>query len=169
MLQKSFSPAIIRLALPSDAEQICSIYNKYIANSHITFEEEPVRADSMAERIETVLHTLPWIVLEERDHVIGYAYASRWRTRSAYRYSAESTIYLDSASVGRGLGTQLYSALIDALRRQGLHTAIGGIALPNEPSIRLHEKLGFAKTAQFREVGNKFGRWIDVGYWQMLL
>lgn len=169
MLQESVSPVTIQSALPSDAEQICIIYNKYIADSHITFEEEPVRADSMTERIETVLRTLPWFVLKERDRVIGYAYASPWRTRSAYRYSAESTIYLDPAAVGRGLGTQLYGALIEALRRGGLHTVMGGISLPNESSIRLHEKLGFVKTAQFREVGYKFGRWIDVGYWQMLL
>jgi len=169
MLQESVSLVTIRSALPSDAEQIYIIYNKYIADSHITFEEEPVRAEAMAERIETVVRTLPWIVLKERDQMIGYAYASRWRTRSAYRHSVESTIYLDPAAVGRGLSTRLYGALIDALRQSGLHTVIGGIALPNEPSIRLHEKLGFVKTAQFREVGNKFGRWIDVGYWQMLL
>jgi L-amino acid N-acyltransferase YncA len=165
MLQEPVSPVTVRSALPSDAEQICFIYNKYIADSHITFEEEPVQADATAERIETVLHTLPWIVSKERDHAIGYAYSSRSRTRTAYRYSAESTIYLDSSSVGRGLGTQLYGALIEALRHRRLHTVISGIALPNEPSIRLHEKLGFVKTAQFREVGNKFGRWIDVGYW----
>ena len=102
--------------------------------------------------------------------LVGFAYAGRWHERSAYRHTVETSIYLDPARVGKGLGTRLYSALIDRLRARGdLHAAIGGIALPNKASVSLHERLGFEKTAHYREIGFKQGRWIDVGYWQRIL
>jgi len=169
MLQESSRSFTIRPALPSDASQICAIYNPYIAHSHITFEEEPVGADTMAERIEAILPVLPWLVWEQRQEIGGYAYASRWKERASYRHSVESTIYLRRDAMGRGVGTQLYTALLEALRGRGLHAVIGGIALPNEASVALHEKLGFVKSALFHQVGRKFDRWIDVGYWQRLL
>ena len=123
----------------------------------------------MAERIEAILPALPWLVSEERHEISGYAYAARWKERASYRHSVESTIYLRPDAMGRGVGTQLYTTLLEALRGRALHTVIGGIALPNEASVALHEKLGFVKIAQFHEVGRKFGRWIDVGYWQRML
>jgi len=101
--------------------------------------------------------------------VAGYAYATKWRVRPAYRHSVESSIYLDQSCAGRGLGQLLYAALLDELRRRELHLVIGGIAQPNEASVRLHEKLGFRKVAMFSEVGMKFGRWVDVGYWELHL
>ncbi|MGH8166642.1 MAG: GNAT family N-acetyltransferase, partial [Woeseiaceae bacterium] len=97
------------------------------------------------------------------------AYASRWHGRCAYRFSVESTVYLDPDRTGRGVGKRLYAALIDAIRDLSMRAVIGGIALPNEPSIRLHERLGFRKVAHFEQVGFKHDRWIDVGYWQLLL
>lgn len=112
---------------------------------------------------------LPWLVAEAEGVVAGYAYATKWRVRHAYRFSVESSVYLAPASAGQGIGTMLYRALLDRLRDGGFHLAIGGIALPNAASIALHEKLGFEKVAQFREVGFKFGRWTDVGYWQLSL
>jgi len=101
--------------------------------------------------------------------LLGYCYASKWKGRCAYRYSVESTVYLSPDATGKGIGSKLYGTLLAELRQRQFHTVIGGIALPNPASVALHEKLGFEKVAQFRQVGNKFGRWIDVGYWQLLL
>ncbi len=121
----------------------------------------------MSARVEEVCTArLPWLVAQSRDGVIGFAYASAWKGRCAYRYSVESTVYLEPGAAGRGLGTALYSALLERLRELGCHAVIGGIALPNEPSVALHEKLGMRKVAHFAQVGFKFGRWVDVGYWQ---
>ena len=127
-------------------------------------------ATEMAARITEVLGLeLPWFVWEENGRVLGYAYAGKWKSRCAYRYSVESSIYLAKEATGRGLGTKLYVALIDALRAKGIHSIIGGIALPNPASVGVSEKLGFQKIGQFKEVGWKFEQWIDVGYWELIL
>ena len=123
----------------------------------------------MAKRITDVTAQLPWLVWETDGVVIGFGYATSWKARAAYRHSVESSIYLAPDVTGRGLGSQLYAALIADLRQRGLHCVIGGAALPNPASVRLHEKLGFQKVAEFRQVGLKFGRWIDVAYWQLML
>ncbi len=164
------SGARIREADASDAVSIARIYNYYVENTVITFEEEAVPNEAMARRINEV-HAipLPWLVAELDGAVVGYAYASRWKARSAYRNSVETTIYLEHGREGRGTGTALYSALLRQLREQGLHVAIGGAALPNPASVALHEKLGFAYIGTFGQVGFKHGRWIDVGYWQIRL
>jgi phosphinothricin acetyltransferase len=160
----------LRAASTADAAPICAIYNRYVTTTTITFEEEAVTDADMAERIDQVhAANLPWLVVEVEGRVVGYAYATKWRARPAYRHSVESTIYLDPAFAGRGLGRLLYGALLDALRKRELHLVIGGIALPNAESVGLHEKLGFRKVAHFHEVGMKFGRWIDVGYWELNL
>ena len=160
----------VRPASPADAGLICAIYNHYVATTTITFEEEAVTEPDMAQRIADVEAAgLPWLVAEAGGKVVGYAYATRWRVRPAYRHSVESTVYVDRSFVGQGAGRALYAALLDELRRRGLHLVIGGIALPNEGSVGLHEALGFRKVAHFAEVGLKFGRWIDVGYWQLNL
>ena len=160
---------MIRPATISDADAIARIYNHYINETVVSFEEKPVSAEEMRARMEGVLSALPWIVAEEEGVVAGYAYAGKWHGRSAYRYSVESTVYLDHRRVGKGIGSQLYKVLLDDLRARSIHVVIGGIALPNEASVRLHEKLGFKKAAHYREVGWKFDRWIDVGYWELLL
>jgi L-amino acid N-acyltransferase YncA len=156
----------IAAAGPADAPAICAIYNHYIAHTAVTFEETPVTPDDIAQRIAEVGAHLPWLALREGDHLLGYAYATPWRARSAYRYSVETTVYLDHQFTGRGHGRRLYAALLEDLRSRGLRTAIGGITQPNAPSVALHERLGFTRVAMFREVGFKFGRWLDVGYWQ---
>ncbi len=161
---------MIRPATQDDSNAIARIYDHYIRNTAITFEEEPVTPADMADRIgKVVALSLPYLVSAPGDQVVGYAYASRWHERSAYRFSVETTIYLDPNRVGDGLGTRLYTTLLDRLKEQGLHTAIGGIALPNPASIALHESLGFRKVAHYEAVGFKFDRWIDVGYWQRVL
>ncbi|MCA1247450.1 arsinothricin resistance N-acetyltransferase ArsN1 family B [Massilia sp. MS-15] len=160
----------LRLASAADAASICAIYNLYVATTTITFEEEAVGEQDMAQRIAEVgAASLPWLVLEIDGAVRGYAYATKWRARSAYRHSVESTVYLDQQAAGHGFGRVLYGALLDELRKRELHLVIGGIALPNEASIGLHEALGFSKVAHFSEVGRKFGQWLDVGYWELKL
>lgn len=160
---------LIRPVATRDAEQIAGIYNYYVTNTIITFEGEPVAPDQIARRIERIAKSHPWLVFEDSGTVIGYAYASRWHSRCAYRLSVETTIYLAREQLGRGIGRQLYGALLDALRVSDFHCAIGGIALPNAPSIALHESFGFKKVAEFSEIGRKFGKWVDVGYWQLIL
>ncbi|SHG06888.1 phosphinothricin acetyltransferase [Microbulbifer donghaiensis] len=161
---------MIRFARAEDAGQIADIYNHYIRHTVITFETEPVSAAEMAGRIGDVAGVgLPWLVAEEEQRIAGYAYATLWRSRAAYRNSVEATVYLDKEAHGRGLGSSLYRALFDQLQQRDIHTVICGIALPNSASVALHEKFGMEKVAHFKEVGHKFDRWIDVGYWQCLL
>ncbi len=157
----------IRSATGEDADAIARIYRHYVCNTTISFEEQPVTAAEMAERItEVISSSLPWLVAERAHRLIGYAYATKWKGRCAYRHSVESSVYLDPDCVGQGIGTRLYQALLQDLRERSIHVVIGGIGLPNPASIALHERLGFTKVAHFQEVGYKFGRWIDVGYWQ---
>ena len=160
---------MLRQCTPTDAAQICDIYNYYVRETVITFEEAPVLEADMARRIADITPRLPWLVWEENGTIVGYAYATRWKARAAYQQSVESSIYLAQQATGRGLGSRLYTALIAELRQRRLHCVIGGAALPNPASVSLHEKLGFSKVAEFREVGFKFGRWIDVAYWELIL
>jgi len=161
---------LIRSATATDAEAIAAIYNHYIRDSIVTFEETAVPAADMARRMAEVSAAgLPWLVAERSGAIAGYARATPWRPRSAYRFSVESSIYLDPQHTGAGLGTHLYRELLAQLKSRSLHVAIGGVALPNAASVALHEKLGFRKVAHFGEVGFKFGRWIDVAYWQLAL
>ncbi|HKS75638.1 MAG TPA: arsinothricin resistance N-acetyltransferase ArsN1 family B [Terriglobales bacterium] len=160
----------VRPALATDAEAIARIYNYYVHNTVITFEEESVSAQAMAARVADIQNaSLPWLVAELEGVLVGYAYASKWKVRSAYRYAVETTIYLEHGREGRGIGKRLYSELLSLLRARGLHVAIGGAALPNDGSVALHEKLGFERVATFRQVGFKHNRWVDVGYWQLVL
>ena len=160
---------MIRACEPPDASQVCQIYNHYVRETVVTFEEIPVVEHDMAQRIAEVTERLPWLVWEQHGTIVGYAYATVWKARSAYRFSVESTVYLSQSFAGRGIGTQLYQALIADLRGRSVHCIVGGIALPNPASIALHEKLGFSKIGQFKEIGWKFGRWVDVGSWELVL
>lgn len=161
---------MIRPATTADAAAIAAIYNHYVANTIITFEEEPVSAADMAGRItEVAAASLPWFVWEENGRILGYAYASKWKSRCAYRHSVEASLYLEKSATGRGLGTKLYAALIADVKQRGMHAVIGGAALPNPASVALHEKLGFVKVAYFKQTGWKFKQWIDVGYWELIL
>jgi phosphinothricin acetyltransferase len=159
---------MIRPATSADAPAIRAIYNHYIATSDATMEESPVDSGEMSRRMEAITAAWPWLVAEEGGIVVGYAYAHQWKPRSGYRQAVESTVYLDPAHVGHGFGTALYQALIDILRQRNVHCALAGISMSNTASIALHEKFGFRKVAHFRENGIKFGRWIDVGYWQRM-
>jgi L-amino acid N-acyltransferase YncA len=161
--------AFLRAVRPEDASAISEIYNHYVLRTQITFEEASVAPEEMRRRILQVTQTLPWLVCEEDGRLIGYSYATRWRERPAYRFTVEATVYLEPASVGKGRGSALLGALLTELRKREVHCVIGGIALPNEASVALFEKFGFRQVAHFKEVGYKFGRWIDVGNWEVLL
>jgi L-amino acid N-acyltransferase YncA len=161
-------PAItIRPATAADSDAIVAIYNHFVQHTIVTFEEEPVSATELTRRMESVWSaSLPWLVAERGTAVLGYAYATRWKERIGYRFSVESTVYLATDAAGQGIGTMLYQELFVLLRARGVHAAIGGIALPNAASVALHEKVGMHKVAHFEQTGFKFGRWIDVGYWE---
>jgi phosphinothricin acetyltransferase len=158
---------VIRLANADDAAAIAAVYRPYVEDSRISFEEETPDAAEMARRIEGShpgYH--PWFVAEEGGRLLGYAASSPFRTRRAYRWTVETGIYLTAEAQGRGIGKALLTALLPVLERQGYVAAIGAIALPNDPSVALHEKLGFFRTGTYQQVGFKFGEWLDVGLWQ---
>jgi phosphinothricin acetyltransferase len=154
----------IRRAMAEDADQIAAIYRPYVEGSRISFEEEAPNAAEIVRRMDNPIH--PWLVAEEDGCVLAYASTSPMRGRPAYRWSVETGIYVDSAAQGRGIGRQLLAAHLDLLERQGFVTAIAGIALPNDASVALHEKLGFTLLGIERGVGFKFGEWVDVSRWQ---
>lgn len=160
---------MVRKATAEDAGQICGIYNHYVINTIVTFEEDPVHQKEMEERITHISQKYPWLVYEVNNELVGYAYVTGWRSRSAYRYSGESTVYLKPQYKRQGIGYALYLRLIEESKALSLHSLIGGIALPNNASIALHEKLNFKKVAHFKQVGYKLNQWIDVGYWQLLI
>ena len=160
----------VRAAQSSDSDALAKIYNHYVARTVVTFEENPISDTEMEQRIDAVRSSsLPWLVAEKDGRAVGYAYASPWKTRSAYRFSAEVTVYVAQGFARCGIGTMLYSELFSILQRLDTHAVIGGIALPNDASVALHEKFGFEKVAHFQQVGFKFSQWIDVGYWERIL
>ena len=170
MRYESLDATRLRDATPDDATVIAAIYNVHVRSTTATFEIDEVDAGAMQRRIADVQERgLPWLVADVDGSVAGYAYAGPWKPRAAYARTVETSIYLDATACGRGLGRRLYAALVERLRAQGVHVAIGGISLPNPVSVALHEALGFRHVGVFREVGHKFGDWIDVGYWQLRL
>jgi len=159
---------MIREPRARDAAAISAIYNHYVADTMVTFATEEVSETEMASAIAGVSENFPWVVWEDGGRVLGYTLASEWKSRCAYRFSVETTIYLDPAAAGKGIGTLLYADLLERVAAAGHHSALGGIALPNPASVALHEKLGYVKVGQLKEVGWKFDQWIDVGYWQKI-
>lgn len=159
---------MIREVNAKDAEEMTDIYNYFIRETVITFEEEEISSNDMLSRIEKIARDgFPWFVaLDQKNKLIGYAYATKWRERFAYRYSVEVAVYLDPAAQGNGVGSEMFSVLLKSLKSIGIKRALGAITIPNEASIALHEKFGFKKVAHFDKVGLKFGQWLDVGFWQ---
>ncbi len=151
-----------------DAGQIVEIYNYYIQNTHTTFETEPLTAEVMRKRIKKTVEDYPYLVAQDDEGIFGYAYASKFKLRQAYDFSAEVSIYVKNDAKKRGIGTMLYEELFEELEDTDVHAIVAGISLPNDGSVKFHEKLGFEKVAHFKEVGYKLGRWIDVGYWEIM-
>jgi phosphinothricin acetyltransferase len=160
---------MIRNVIDQDAKQIASVYNYYVNESINTFETIPIDETEMLSRIRSIKENYPFIVFEKDKRIIAYAYAARWKTRQAYDLTVESSVYVDAAYHGKGIATSLYKILLDQLKKKGFHSVLAGISMPNDTSIHLHEKLGFVYSGTLKEVGLKFGKWIDVAYWNLLL
>ena len=159
------SSASIRLAKEEDANEILAIYSPYILNTSYTFETDVPSHQEFRERILTYLQTYPWLVCEMNNEIAGYAYAARHRERSAYQWCVESSIYIKDDFQHTGIAKALYSALIEILKKQGFVNVYAVINLPNEKSVRFHEKTGFTWFATYEKVGFKLGQWKNVGWW----
>jgi phosphinothricin acetyltransferase len=160
----------IRAATPDDAAALAEIYAPFVRRSHISFETDPPDAVEMRARMAASVGLYPWLAAEEESgEVAGYAYAARFRPREAYRFAVETSVYLRAGAENRGLGRRLYATLLAILKDQGFSQAIAAIALPNDSSVRLHEKLGYRQAGTYQRVGYKLGRWWDVGLWQLPL
>lgn len=160
---------LIRPATPEDAAAIAAIYEPYVRETAITFEEDPPDADAMRQRIEATTRTYPWLVACIDNAPVGYACASPHHARASYRWSVDTAIYIAHDHHRRGVGRALYAALLPILARQGFVTAYAGATLPNPASVALHESMGFRKVAVYRNVGYKLGAWRDVIWWSLQL
>lgn len=153
---------MIRDARPEDAPELAAIYAWYVRETAISFELVPPTAAEMQERLEHITRSYPWLVLEEDGRILGYAYAGRYRSREAYRYTTELAVYLDRNARGRGLGPVLTTALLERLRTMDFYTALACITCGNERSIAMVEKLGFERVGIAKNVGRKFGQWLSI-------
>jgi L-amino acid N-acyltransferase YncA len=162
---------ILRHADPErDAAACAEIYRPYVADSPASFEEVPPSPSDFAERIATTTCSYPWLVLDDAEHrVVGYAFASAFHARPAYRWAATVGVYVDPAHHRAGGGRLLYGGLLNLLRRQRLWTAVAGITLPNDASVGLHRAFGFEEVGVYRDIGWKAGAWRDVSWWQLRL
>ncbi|MDC0435279.1 GNAT family N-acetyltransferase [bacterium] len=156
----------IRRAILSDAEQISAIYFPIVKDTNISFETDPPGSEEIARRINTTLTTHEWLVAYDQSGIAGYAYASQYRPRHAYRFAVETTAYVHERCRGLGIGKSLYEALFESLDSMKFHTAYAGIALPNPASVALHMAVGFKSIGVFEEAGLKFENWHDVSWWQ---
>jgi L-amino acid N-acyltransferase YncA len=159
-----------RIATPEDAESILEIYTPVINTTAISFEETPPSVADMAKRIEKILEKHPWIVaVDKNEKILGYAYASPYRDRAAYKWASEVSIYIRDTHQKLGLGKSLYEKLFHIMKKQNIYKSYALIALPNTGSIALHEKMGFQYLCIFKNVGYKLGKWHDVGWWEKTL
>lgn len=161
--------AHIRIADLSDASGILAIYGPYCESTCVSFEISAPSLEHMRERIRRITAEYPWLVAEQDGEIVGYVYASPHHERAAYRWSVDVAVYIAPNYQRRGVGRALYETLFAILREQGLFKALAGITLPNPGSVGLHESVGFQPATAFSGVGYKFGRWLDVGWWQLNL
>ncbi len=165
----SNSTFIIRPITPGDFAGTRDLYRHYIEASTASFEYLVPSQNEWKDRINAIILEYPWLILEYENRIIGYAYASKHRYRTAYSWSVESTVYIEQIYQGLGMGKVIYSALFDILRLQGYRNIYAGITLPNEKSVRLHQSMGFYEVGVFKKIGYKFGSWHDTGWFQMHL
>jgi L-amino acid N-acyltransferase YncA len=159
----------IRTATTDDAKDMLDIYRPYVLETPISFEVDVPSIEEFERRISEKVGKYPWLLCELEDEIVGYAYAGNFHTRCAYAWSVESSVYVRRGFHGKGIGKFLYENLLNILKEQGVVNVIGGMTMPNEASLRLHEHFGFVKVAQYKDVGFKMGQWWDVGYWQLQL
>jgi L-amino acid N-acyltransferase YncA len=156
----------VRDASAADAAACAAIYAPYVTGTAITFELDPPTVDEMAERIAKAQSTHAWLVLEDDDQVVGYAYAGPMKPRPAYRWSCEVSVYVAPTHHGTGAGRTLYNALFDRLSQRGYRTAVAGVTLPNPASEALHKSLGFDPIGTYRDIGWKLDSWHSVAWSQ---
>lgn len=159
----------LRTATKADVGSMLEIYRPSIEESAISFELEVPSLAEFERRLSEILRKFPWIVCEIGGEIAGYAYAGTFRSRPAYEWTVESTVYVKQRFHGRGVGKALYTQLLKMLKAQGVVNVIGGITLPNAASVGLHEHFGFVKVANFKDCGFKMGKWWDVGFWELQL
>jgi len=159
---------VIRPASAEDAEAIRAIYEPAVNGTFVTFEEVAPDTEEIVRRMRS-RPRLPWLVAGTADGVVGYARAIQHRVRPAYRWSAESSVYVAETHRGRGIGRRLYERLATEVRDLGYVSMFSGVALPNAASVALHERLGFRPIGVFPDVGYKLGAWHDVGWWVLPL
>ena len=160
----------IRETVVSDLPYIRDIYNYYIGNTVITFEQDLWDDSAVAHKFDMITSArYPFYSCYDGDELVGYYYLSSWNFRSAYDTTAEVTVYLSPSYTGRGYGRALYEHLLSTIDRKRFHCLIGCITIPNEASVALHESFGFEKVSFFREVGYKHDQWCGVGHWQLIL
>jgi len=162
---------VIRPSRETDLTEIAAIYGYHVLQGVASFEEVPPELDDIASRRRDILaRGLPYLVAERSGHVLGYCYAGPYRTRSAYRFTVEDSIYIDQAEVGRGLGRALLAALLDRCTELGYRQMVAVIGGSDTlPSLRLHAALGFTQVGVLPSVGFKFGRWVDIVLMQRAL
>ena len=160
---------MIRPATIYDAPAIVAIYNRYIAETAVTFETVTIETAEMERRISEILATGPFLVYCDGDCIKGYCYAHPWKERAAYSATFEVSVYLAPENCGQGIGTMLLNRLIADCRSRGVHVLVACITGGNTVSNRLHEKAGFNKVSCFKEVGRKFDRWYDVVDYELIL
>ncbi len=156
---------MIRTAVFEDAAQCADIYNPYILETTVTFEEEPLSHEAFRKRMESIMERYPWIVYEENGKVLGYAYLSAFNPRSAYDWTADLAIYVDMMEKGKGIGSELMQAVIDLAERDGYLKLVSIVTGGNAASEKIHEKFGFAKKAEFDDFGYKMGQWLGVDFY----
>lgn len=161
---------IVRDAIPVDDTAAClDIYAPFVRDTFVSFEERVPTLEDFAERIRAATATHAWLVLELAGQVVGYAYASAHRSRAAYRWAADVTVYIGPSYRRAGAGRRLYTELLERLRRQRFEVACAGITLPNDASVGLHRAMGFEPVGVYKRIGWKMGDWRDVGWWQLEL
>ena len=159
----------IRLAKETDAEHMLAIYAPIVRDTAISFELEPPTLEQFRGRITTTLERTPWLVCASDDDIMGYAYAGSYRSRGAYQWTVEVTVYTSPSYRRMGVARAVYSSLFACLRLMGYVSAYGGIALPNPASIALHERLGFRLVGVYHTAGRKLGSWHDVSWWELAI
>lgn len=159
----------IRSITAADAQAVADIYAPFVSDAATSFEVVPPDAPEIQKRIRDLTPKFPWLVFEGDSKVLGYAYGSTHRTRQAYQWSTDVSVYIHDTVRNKGVGRALYTALFDLLRRQGYFNAYAGITLPNPGSVRLHESMGFTPVGIYTRVGFKFDRWHDVVWLQLRL
>ena len=152
-----------------DCKAIADIYNYYIETTVITFEEVPILVSEMQNRVNEIRKLFPYLVYEENGEILGYAYVDAFHSRSAYRFTLEDSIYVRNGCQGKGIGKALLNELLNEVKKTDTHSIMAKIALPNERSVKLHEAFGFKNVGTLKEVGRKFDKWLDVGYWELIL